>query len=316
MKEICSLQEILRSVEGNARETRSNGYKDRKGIEDLSSHLHIALKELGECAEMHGSNNGQMPHCTGYDEGTHMERQQLLPYEPLQSLCRCIAKATDRAGMKTNSSYRCDSEWHTLEKYSPSLSYTQPSLSKGAQSIIHSESFYGHYKQTSGRGLGVLELSCLIMGKTMCPPLQWLFLQSLTSEPTSILDRSMFDLIPALSQIVTVLSRHHTIALSMCLVSTSLTVLALFIPWSQISGSCRPLVCLCCGLALVASGPLWTYIGGSAASFFLVFLPYAMSVGISLGLLWCWCVTEIECRIRVRQDELQGNTSVSEVADN
>ncbi|KAK0513500.1 hypothetical protein JMJ35_004486 [Cladonia borealis] len=296
------------------REYRNNECKDRNGIEDLLKRLHIALNELRD-TEMHGRSSGQMPHCTRYDEGTYMEGQQSSPYEPLQSLRRCIAKAIERARVKIKSSTRCDSEWHTLEKYSPSVSYTQPSLGKGAQSVVHNESFCRHFEQTSGRDLRVFELSCLIMGKTMCPPLQWLFLRSLTSEPPSILDRSMFDLIPSLSQIVTILSRHHTITLSIWFISTSLTALALFIPLSHTSESCRPPVLFCCCLALVASGPLWTYIGGSAASFFLVFMPYAMSVGISLGLLWCWFVTERECRIGVTQDELQRKASFSKVAD-
>ena len=297
------------------REYRNNGCEDRNGMEDLSRHLHIALKELTVCVEMHGPSSGLRPHCTRYDEGTHMERQQPLPYEPLQSLRRCIANAIERAKVKINSSTRGDSRWHTLEKYSPSASYIQPSLGKGAQAVVHSESFCGRFEQSSGQDLGVFELSCLIMGKTMCPPLQWLFLQSLESEPPSILDRSLLNLIPSLSQIVTTIGRHHTITLSMCLVSTSLTVLALFKPLSHTSESCRPPVLFCCWLALVASGPFWTYIGGSAATFFLVFMPYAMSVGISLGLLWSRCVTDRECRICMTHEGLQRKAGLSDLAD-
>lgn len=141
-------------------------------MEDSSRHLRITIKELKDYVEMRGPSGGQMPPCTGYDEGTHMEEQQPLPYEPLQSLQRCIAKATERARVKSNSSTRCDSEWHTLEKYLPSASYTQPSLGKGAQFVVHSESFCGRFEQTAGRDLGVLERSCLIMGKTMCTLLQ------------------------------------------------------------------------------------------------------------------------------------------------
>ena len=94
---------------------------------------------------------------------------------------------------------------------------------------------------------------------------------------------------------MTTLSRHHALALSMSLVSTSLTVLALFLPFSHISERCRSPVLVCCWMALVASGPLWTYIGGSAASFFLVSMPYATSVGISIGLLWYCCVSKRGC---------------------
>ena len=298
-KDLCSLQKVVQYVEETIREY--DECKDRNGIGDLLRDLDIALNE---CAAMHGPSSGYMPHCKEYDEGTHMERQGPLPYEPLQSFRGCIAKAIERARVKINRSIRRDSEWHSLEKYSPSASYTQPRLGKGAQSAVYSESICRHLEQPSGRDLGVFELSCLIMGKTICPLLQWLFLQSLKAEPPSILDRSLLSLFPSLLQIVTILGRHHTTTLSMLLVSTSLTALALFIPLSHTSESCRTPVFFCCWLALVVSGPLWTYIGGSAASFFLVFMPYAMSVGISLGLLWCWCVTESECRIGVTQDEL------------
>ena len=230
------------------REYRNNGCEDRNGMEDLSRHLHIALKELKVCVEMHGPSSGLRPHYTGYDEGTHMERQQPLPYEPLQTLRRCVAKVIERARVKINSSTRRDVRWHTLEKYSPSASYTQPSLGKGAQSVIHSKSFCTRFEESSGRDLGRYELSCLIMGKTICPTLQWLFLQSLSSEPPSVLDRSLFNLIPSLSQIVTTLGRHHPITLSMCLVSTSLTVLALFIPLSHTSERCQAPVLFSCWL--------------------------------------------------------------------
>ena len=312
-KDICSLQKVVQYVEGTIREY--DECKDRNGIGDLLRDLDIALNELKECAATHGPNSGYMPHCNEYEKGTHMERQGTLPYEPLQSFQRCIGKAIERARVKINRSTRRDSEWHTLEKYSPSASYTQPRLGKGAQSAVYSESICRHLDQPSGRDLRVFELSCLIMGKTICPLLLWLFLQSLKAEPPSILDRSLLNLFPSLLQTVTILGRHHTITLSMCLVSTSLAALALFIPLSHISESCRTPVFFCCWLALVVSGPLWTHTGGSAASFFLVFMPYAMSVGISLGLCWCRCVTRREFQIVVARDELQREASSSKVAE-
>ena len=179
---------------------------------------------------------------------------------------------------------------------------------------IHSSS-RARFEQSSGGNQGVVEVSCLILGKTMCPVLQWLYLLSLSSEPPSTLDQSIIDLVPAVSQVVTTLSRHHTITLSMSLALTGLTVLALFLPLSHISESCRSPVLFCCWLALAASGPLWTYLGGSAASFFLVFMPYAMSVGISIGILWYRCVMKKEHRNGMTQEELQTKASLSEIVD-
>ena len=314
-EELCSLQKAIHYVEEIMLQYKKDGCKDRNAVEDLLRQLHLALNELKESAEKHGPSNGCTPHCTGYDEGTQTEIRRPLSYESLQSLRRGIAKAVERAKLKIDNPTRCHLKWHTLAKYSPNASHTQPGLGKGAQTAAHSESFFKCCEHSSGRSLGVVEVSCLILGKTMCPPLQWLYLQSLQLEPPSTLDQSFIDLIPALSKIVTTLSRHHTIALSMSLASTSLTVLAFFIPLSHISESCRSPVLFCCWLALVASGPLWTYLGGSAANFFLIFMPYAMSVGISIGILWHRCITKREYRVRMTQEELQRKASLSEIAD-
>ena len=314
-KELCSLQKAIHHVDEVLLQYKEDECKDRKENEDLLRHLHLALNELRECAERHGPRGGSTPHCTRYGEGTKKDRRRALPYVSLQSLRRSIERAVERARLKIDDSTRCDLKWRTLAKYSPNVSHTQPSLGKGAQSAAHSDFFCKCCEKSSGRDLGVVDVSCLILGKTMWPPLQWLYLQSLQSAPPSTLDQSIIDLIPALSQIVTTLSRHHTITLSMSLASTSLTVLALFIPSSHLSESCRSPVLFCCWLALVASGPLWTYLGGSAASFFLVFMPYAMSVGISIGIIWYRCVTQREHPIGMTQEELQRKARLSEFAN-
>ena len=313
-KELRSLQNALQIMEEIMRRYENIECSQGESLKDLLRHLGVALDELKEYAERHSSSGGYRRHCVEYNGGTKMERWRPLLYESVQSFQKGIAKAIERATLKIDSSTRCDLEWHTLEKHSPSASYT-PNFSKGAQTVAHSESFCLRYEWSSGQDLDLFGFSCLILGKILCPPLQWLSLQSLQPEVPSTLDQSLLHLFPSIHQLVITLSRHHSLALSMCLVSTSLTALAIFIPLSHTSESCRSPVLFCCWLALVASGPLWTYLGGSAASFFLVFMPYAMSVGISLGLLWCWCVTERECRIGVTQDELQRKASFSKVAD-
>ena len=287
-KEPCSLQKAGNSLEGIMREDRRNECKHRDGI----GNLRIPLNELKECAGTHGPSSGYSPCRMGYYEGTRMERETPLRFGGSQILQRGIANAIDWARLKINSSNKCALKWHWVEEYSPSASRTQPRIGKGAQSVTHGRPFCRCYEQSSGRELGLVGVSCLILGKTMCPLLQWLCLQSLQSEPRSILDQSLIDHVPSLSQLVATSGRHHTVTLSMSLISISLTVLALFIPLSHISERCRSPVLICCWMAIVASGPLWTYIGGSTASFFLVFMPYAMSVGISIGLLWYRCARE------------------------
>ena len=139
-KELYSLQKVVHSVEGTMREYRNNECKDRNGIDDLLRHLHIALEELRECTEIHGPRSGCMPHCRGFDEGRYVERQQPSPYGPLQSICRCIAKAVERARLKIDNTIKWDSKWHRLAKSSPHASHMQPNFGKGAQSGAHSES--------------------------------------------------------------------------------------------------------------------------------------------------------------------------------
>ena len=139
-EELCSLQKVVHSVGGTMREFRKHECKDRNAIDDLSRHHHIALEELRECTKMHGPRSGCMPHCTEFDEGRYVERQQPSPYGPLQSLRRCIAKAVERARLKIDTTIRWDSKWHMLSKSSPNASHTQPNFGKGEQSGAHSES--------------------------------------------------------------------------------------------------------------------------------------------------------------------------------
>ena len=313
-KELCSLQNALKATEEIMRRYENIECNEGKGIKDMLRPLCVALNELREYPEKRSSSTGHRTHCMEYDGGTQMETWRPLLCESVQSFHRGIAKAIKRATLKIDSSTRCDLKWHTLEKYLPSASHT-PNLGEGAQSVVHSESFCPYYEWSSGQDFSVLDASCLILGKILCPPLQWLSLQSLQPEVPSTLDQSLLHFLPSIHQLVTTLSRHHTVTLSMCLVSTSLTFLVLFIPLSHTSDSCRSPVLFCCWLALVASGPLWTYIGGSSASFFLVFMPYAISVGISIGLLWCRCVTNRECRIGTTREGLQRKAGLSDLAD-
>lgn len=314
------LQKPGRSLEGIMREDRRNECKDTDGIGHLCIDINDVPCRTGyyEGTRMWRESTIQlhdMPCSTGYYEGTRMEREKTLLYGSFQSLQRGIANAIERARLKIDSSNRCDLRRPPVEKYSPSASRTQPGIGKGAHTVTHRRAFCRCYEQSSGRELGLVGVSCLILGKTICPLLQWLCLQSLQSEPRSILDQSLIDLVPSLSPLVATSGRHHTITLSMMFVSTSLTVLALFIPFSRISERCRSPVLVCCWMALVASGPLWTYIGGSAASFFLVFMPYAMSVGFSIGLLGYWGSRKRDHQMGMKQEELERRAGWSDFAD-
>ena len=289
-------------------------WSEGESINSMVRQLYLSLNELREYAERQGSSSDNTLHDMGYDGGTQVKIWRPPPYESFQSFQRDLVKAIERARLKLDSSSRCNLEWDRPENYSYTASHT---LSCGEQlrSIAHREFFYQHCERSSSRNVSVLDVSCLILGKILWPPLQWLSLQSLRFSLPSTLDQNILHLFPSIHQLVSTLSRHRTITLNTSLVSTSLTVMALYIPFSHISEGCRSPVLFCCWLAMVASGPLWTYIGGSAASFFLVFMPYAMSVGISIGLLWYRCVRKRSYPTSMTLQELKRTASSSDIAD-
>ena len=281
--ELSSLQKATEAIGEIMRRYENIECSEGESIKRPSRRLYSALEMLRELAERQGTSSGYTPQGRGIEEGTPVDKWRPLSYASLQSFQRGLIKTTERARLKIDGSMRCDLEWYKLEKYAHSPSNTH-GFGGGARSVDDHTSLYRYCQRSYGQELGVLDLSCLILGKIVCPPLQL--------DPSSSLDQSIQHLFPSIYQLVTTLSRHHAVALSMSLVSTSLTVLALFLPFSHIDEKCRSPVLVCCWMALVASGPFWTYLGGSAASFFLVFMPYAMSVGISIGLLWYWFAME------------------------
>ena len=237
-----------------------------------------------------------------------------LCYASFLALERGLVKAAERARLKIDGSMTSDLEWCNLEKHSQSASRIH-GLGGGVRSVANHISLSWFCERSYGQELGVLDLSCLILGKLLWPPLQWLSLQSLQVDLSSTLDQSILNLFPFVHQLMSTLSRHNAVSLSMSLVSTILTVLALFIPFSHIGERCRSQVLVCCWIALVVSGPFWTYIGGSAASFFLVFMPYTLSVGISIGHLWYRCVSKRGCQIPTTQEELNKRAASSDNAN-
>lgn len=312
-KELCSLQNALQHIGEIMRRYEHIEWSEEESIKSMLRQLYVALNELREYAERQGSNSGYTSYGMGYDGGTQVKIWRPPSYESFQSFQRILVKAIERAKLKLDSSTRCNLESHRLENYSYSASHTL-SVGERVRSITHRVFFCRHCERSVSREFGVFDVSCLILGKILCPPLQWLFLQSLQFDLPSTLDQNILHLFPSIHQLVSTLSHHDAIVLSMNLVSTSLTVLAIFIPFSHIGENCRSPVFFCCWLALVASGPLWTYIGGSAASFFLVFMPYAMSVGISIGLLWYRCVRKRGYPTSMEQEELKKQAGSSDIA--
>ena len=141
---------------------------------------------------------------------------------------------------------------------------------------------------------GMPSTLCLILTKTVLPPFQWLFLHSLKLEPISLMDQRIMRALPRLTGMLGWLERRSQISLFSMLVLSALAVLALSIPMTNrpcVSGggkgvgkvsSRQELWSL---TILIYTALFWNHEGGSALDFFLLGMPAALSVGISLGSL-------------------------------
>ena len=125
---------------------------------------------------------------------------------------------------------------------------------------------------------------CLVLNQAVFPPLVWILLLSLRLESPSLLDHKFQRLIPHTSCAITVLQGHHTTSLIIVLCLSGLTVLALLKTPATMSERNRSFTYPCCTLSLVAGSSIWIKISGSVLGLFLVLMPYALSVGVSVGI--------------------------------
>lgn len=131
--------------------------------------------------------------------------------------------------------------------------------------------------------LNSLDILCLLLGQTICMPIQWFLLQSLHPQ------RLSQNLLCSIASTILPLSSIHlppAAGVALLFLSTTLTFGLLVKPVARISVERPPRMFVCCLLAFMLAMPLWTYIGGSAAEFFVVFMPFALMVGVSIGFWW------------------------------
>lgn len=127
---------------------------------------------------------------------------------------------------------------------------------------------------------------CFLLRTLICPSLIWLTLQSLKLEPPSLLDQRLLASLPFLATWIAHLGRHPTMALITMISSITIsTVVLLMTAWMTCMKG-RSLIFGCCWLLVAAGSPLWTLLGGSVFGLFVVFIPFALSLGVALGLLW------------------------------
>lgn len=132
--------------------------------------------------------------------------------------------------------------------------------------------------------LSWIDRICLVLNQIVFPPLVWILLLSLRLELPSLLDEKVQRLIPHTKGVITFLQGHHTASLILVVFVSGLNTLALLKPPADMSERNRSFAYPCCALSLMAGLLIWTRIGGSILGFFLVFMPYSLSVGMSVGI--------------------------------
>ena len=126
---------------------------------------------------------------------------------------------------------------------------------------------------------------CLLFHKTLGPLWHWLLLSSLHIEPTSRASKRIMDQFPNLPK--TIGSSHNLVALGnlMLLISMGcMTCSTVMIAW-QCDIRNRASIFISTIMLLTLGGYQWHLTKGSAVELFLVFMPLAVSIGFSLGLL-------------------------------
>ena len=126
---------------------------------------------------------------------------------------------------------------------------------------------------------------CLLFHKTLGPMWHWLLLSSLQIEPTSGASKRIIHQIPSLLKIIS--SLHSIAAISNLMLLLSVSCIActtVMIAW-QCDIRNRASIFVLTIMLLALGGFRWHSSGGSVAEFFLLYMPLAVSIGFSLGLL-------------------------------
>ena len=130
------------------------------------------------------------------------------------------------------------------------------------------------------------DVFCFLFGILICPSLTWLTLRSLDLESASALDQSILDSLPFTATLITALGSHPSIGLATMASSIVISTGAIAMPVWKSCTKGRSSAFVSCWLMVAAESLVWSHIGGSVAAWFLVFMPFALGVGVATGLLW------------------------------
>ena len=124
---------------------------------------------------------------------------------------------------------------------------------------------------------------CLVYGKTLGPLWHWLLLTSLHVERKSSLSEWMEQYLP-LSRISMVLENTYALNFSVLLVSITCVILSASLLLQNGDNKARALITTITLFLLALAGSQWGNLGGSALEFFMLYMPFALSIGCSLGI--------------------------------
>ena len=138
---------------------------------------------------------------------------------------------------------------------------------------------------TSAQCFSRIDRVCLGLNPIIYSPLVWTLLRSLHLEPPSLLDRKLQRLLPFASNAIIALEDYPRAALILVVHLLSLSVVVILKPAASMNGRTNLCVCPCWILVLTCGLLSWPLMGGSLLEFCLLFVPFALSVGMTLGLL-------------------------------
>ena len=138
---------------------------------------------------------------------------------------------------------------------------------------------------TSPQSFSRIDRVCLGLNPIIYPPLVWILLRSLHLEPPSFLDRKLQQLLPFASNAIIALEDYPRTALILVVHLLGLSVVVILKPAASMNGRTNLYVCPCWILVLTCGLLFWPLMGGSLLEFCLLFVPFALSVGMTLGLL-------------------------------
>ena len=201
---------------------------------------------------------------------------------------KSVSEDGSRFGERLNMWTRIKASWSQLQ------SWVDPSTTFGTRNSRETSPGwtlgYGRRRlwrerDTSPQYLSRIDRVCLGLNPIIYSPLVWILLRSLRLEPHSLLDRRLQQLIPFTSNAIIALEYHPRTALILVVHLLSLSVAVILKPAASIDGRTNLYVCPCWILVLTCGLLSWPLVGGSLLEFCLLFVPFALSVGMTLGLL-------------------------------